>query len=62
VTGGEEGDDCKDYKKWDEDGDDFDEKRSATARGGADGLFVCGAVKEAVWFGGFGLVVIHALF
>ena len=61
VAGGEEGDDSEDEKKWDEDGDCFDEKGSAKARAGADELFVKGAMEESGGFGGFGFVVIHAL-
>ena len=58
----EEGDGGEDEEEQDESGAYFDEKGNAAgARGGAGELFVGGAVKESDWFGGFGLVRIHAL-
>jgi hypothetical protein len=62
MASGEEGDDREEDKKWDEDGDCFEEEGSATARGGVDELFVDGAVEESGWFGSFRFVVIHVLF
>jgi hypothetical protein len=62
MAGGEEGNDCKEDKKWDEDSHYFDEDRSATARRGADELVVDGTVEESGWFGSFRFVVIHVLF
>jgi hypothetical protein len=62
VAGAEEGDDREDKKQGEENGDYFDEKGSATARRGADELFVDSAVEESGWFGSFRFVVIHVLF
>ena len=62
MASGEEGNDCKDEKKRDEDGDYFEEEGSATAQGGADELFVDGTMEESGWFGSFRFVVIHVLF